>query len=378
MTNTISQKNIENFQGVVADSWEDNEQDHNDNNKIQEVEEVENKIEQPITPKIITIRYVHPSLDRKVTPLIRSEDRKIKSTPKDKSRIIEPSNPLVLKNRSEAFTVLDDKDKISEKLKCTKKCSYVNRIQDSDQFTKCSRKNCNFAHTKEQWNPPACQFGDSCYSIHGRRDRNGIIDHNNVCRFIHTSETVDHWVSRTHEDFPDLPTDSQYNSIDTKQNSRSEAFTVLGDKDKIAQKLKCTKKCSYVNRIENTQKFSKCTRDECNFAHTKEQWNPPACQFGDSCYSINGKKDRAGNIDTQNVCRFIHTSENLDDWILRTHQNIPDLPTNSEYNLAEPKLIIIEDKLISKNIMKVPNEDIARKVVEEVINKGIFNFEIKI
>jgi hypothetical protein len=373
MTTTSSQMNIENFH-TTADSWEDFEQVEK-NNKIQE-------------PKIITIRHIHPSLQRNVTPLVRTEHNpKTKSTPKDKEKFItlqksSISNPLILKDkgRSDAFTVLGDKDKIAEKLKCTKKCSYVNRIENSQHFTKCTRNNCNFAHTKEQWNPPSCQFGDSCYSIHGRRDRSGNIDQDNVCRFIHTSESVEDWVSRTQQDFPDLPTDSEYKSVDVIDNGRSEAFSVLGDKDKIAQKLKCTKKCSYVNRIENTNKFSKCTRNECNFAHTKDQWNPPSCQFGDSCYSINGKRDRAGNVDTQNVCKFIHTSESLEHWMSRTHQNIPDLPTDSEYNaqIDEPKLKIIEDKITTKNIMKVPNEDIARKVVEEVISKGIFNFEIKI
>ena len=372
MTTPSSQMNIESF-NTVADSWEDFEQVEK-NNKIGEIEK-NNKIGEP---KIITIRHIHPSLQRNVTPLVRSEDNpKIKSTPKEKFITLKKSsipNPLIVKDkgRSDAFSVIGDKDKIAEKLKCTKKCSYVNRIENSQNFTKCTRSNCNFAHTKEQWNPPSCQFGDSCYSIHGRRDRSGNIDQDNVCRFIHTSESVEDWVSRT-QDFPDLPTDSEYKSVNVIDNGRSEAFTVLGDKDKIAQKLKCTKKCSYVNRIENTNKFSKCTRNECNFAHTKEQWNPPACQFGDSCYSIHGKRDRAGNVDTQNVCKFIHTSENLEDWITRTHQNIPDLPTDTEYNVEND-----EPKLKTKNIMKVPNEDIARKVVEEVISKGIFNFEIKI
>ena len=74
-------------------------------------------------------------------------------------------------NRTNAFKILSDKDKLKDELYKTKMCNKKN----------CERKNCNFAHDISELRVRKCLFGDECIYKNSK---------NKMCKFIHPCENM--------------------------------------------------------------------------------------------------------------------------------------------------------------------------------------------
>ena len=83
--------------------------------------------------------------------------------------------------RTDAFETLGNKELICQKLKKTNMCIYAIKGKP------CPRRNCYFAHSKDELVSVKCFFGVSCRHVN---------DKTKPCKFIHPSETVDEYMIR--------------------------------------------------------------------------------------------------------------------------------------------------------------------------------------
>lgn len=84
--------------------------------------------------------------------------------------------------RTEAFSILSDPVKTSQKLKNTKMCIYALKGK------KCPRKDCWFAHSEEEFRKyTPCFFGIACIDINNR---------SKPCKYIHPHETEEEYIQR--------------------------------------------------------------------------------------------------------------------------------------------------------------------------------------
>lgn len=94
---------------------------------------------------------------------------------------------------------------------------------------------------------------------------------------------------------------------------RSNAFYCLKNKKNISKKLFKTKMCMFVTLdIDQNGKhhyINNCKRENCHFAHTKEELNSAKCVFGNTCKYKNSKT---------RPCTFLHPGEDLSDFQERT------------------------------------------------------------
>lgn len=79
--------------------------------------------------------------------------------------------------RTEAFSILSNKDKIKTSLYKTKMCNKPN----------CNRINCNYAHSHSELKIRKCFFGNECMYKHSK---------NKMCMFIHPDETIESYKLR--------------------------------------------------------------------------------------------------------------------------------------------------------------------------------------
>ena len=104
----------------------------------------------------------------------------------------EPSNP--------GYALLLEKN--NDGLKCTKPCRNV--VRDSDNnFTKCTKEYCTYAHTLQQLQLPRCLFDHNDQFRCNRRP--GFNPELAVCKFKHIDETNESYHSRMGTVLPDLP-----------------------------------------------------------------------------------------------------------------------------------------------------------------------------
>ena len=121
-------------------------------------------------------------------------------------------------------------------------------------------------------------------------------------------------------EFPELGDSTTVKNRDIKlisrfkeEESRSQVFVEMSNNREIGKTLQKTKACW------NVKKFGKCTRHECTFAHTLDEWIPPLCRFGDKCRHIEGGKHSL-------PCKFKHPSETLNEYFTRSGTTYPNLP----------------------------------------------------
>ena len=93
-----------------------------------------------------------------------------------KNKIVEINPEIEPLHRSSAFGILGNVAKLAFHLERTKFCS--NMIRSGY----CTRSNCRFAHTLEEYTPPQCVFQNEC-------------DHP-MCKFLHPDETMDSYKKR--------------------------------------------------------------------------------------------------------------------------------------------------------------------------------------
>lgn len=123
--------------------------------------------------------------------------------------------------------------------------------------------------------------------------------------------------------------------VNNSSDDRSNAFSTLENKEKIAKSLFCTRPCNNVKRENQDSPYGCCYRETCSFAHSMSEINDPMCSFDITCRFRWGKPQRDGPIDDKTKCQFRHSDETRQEWVKRTGRTLPDLPETSE-NTRKP------------------------------------------
>ena len=139
-----------------------------------------------------------------------------------------------------------------------------------------------------------------------------------------------------------------------EMSERTEAFLTISKKDNMAKILKFTKPCSNVKKNENGV-FSKCSKLNCTYAHTQQEWKPAKCQFGAGCRF-------------RNRCKFFHDNESVSEWQHRIGESMPELPEFTTNTSSNSNLKII----------RVPTQELAQRALEYAFKTGMFNIQIEI
>jgi len=101
-----------------------------------------------------------------------------------------------------------------------------------------------------------------------------------------------------------VPTSNMFDVLDDSLQ-RTEAFSILSDREKLNRVLMKTRMCKY---------GKECTRKICYFAHSLKELQPTLCLFGDTC-KFKNHPDR--------VCPYLHPDESKREFIKRTGLDKP-------------------------------------------------------
>ena len=166
-------------------------------------------------------------------------------------------------------------------------------------------KNCLYAHSFEELNIKVCLFQEKCRNV---EIKNGILcnkNEENICRYIHQSETIDNYKMRL----------GFLEKIDTSKKNleRCEVFSILTNKIKIQTELKFTKLCKFFK--ENKE----CPHQEnCRFAHSLDQLKVGNCLFNDKCRLVKIENNKLCNVSKTKVCEHLHEGkETIENYYLR-------------------------------------------------------------
>ena len=126
--------------------------------------------------------------------------------------------------RTAAFSKMEDKEAVAKSLSCTRACKNVLQKQESGEYGVCLRHVCTFAHSLEELNDPMCGFDATCRFRHGRPRRDGTVDSNGKCMFLHSDETREDWLKRTGRKLPALPATSEKTRKPTPMEDKVKAL----------------------------------------------------------------------------------------------------------------------------------------------------------
>lgn len=229
----------------------------------------------------------------------------------------------------------------------TKLCSY---FVDKKE---CPHKNkCRYAHGIDQLVIKNCSFDKECRFIKFQNNKYYNLNSEKICKYIHSFENKEEYFKRINnenkinnsnspkikkifnpineeikneenknkEEILDVKEEiideDDWITIKKKDKSRDKAFDILGDKDKIKEKLKYTKLCLSV--INNTH----CPhKNKCRFAHDIKDLVIRECLFKDDCNYI--KKEIINNntfyknISKTKICDCKHKNESLNNYYQR-------------------------------------------------------------
>lgn len=85
--------------------------------------------------------------------------------------------------------------------------------------------------------------------------------------------------------------------------------------EKINDPIEFSKSLEKTKICRNIARYGKCTRDVCTYAHSLDELRPKKCIFGDECKYIESKT---------RSCRYIHPCEDLAKYAERTGYKEPD------------------------------------------------------
>ena len=176
-----------------------------------------------------------------------------------------------------------------------------------------------------------------------------------------------------------------YNSYVSEQEKiLTKAFTNMSDKNRVAEKLLCTKACNFALKNPDTGKYGSCYRSTCTFAHSLEELNDPMCEFDEACRYKKGRYNKNGTFDDTLKCTFRHTSETREEWLERTGKTLPDLPktlsktvtkkvlgsgyANKTPPFTPPKRIVLE---IPSAPVKPPANKVVKKEYIDKVKKNL-------
>jgi len=129
-------------------------------------------------------------------------------------------------------------------------------------------------------------------------------------------------------------TSNQHSKTMNFENTRTNAFKVIANRQNISSRLMKTKPCY------NMTQYGKCNRKQCNFAHSVDELKDPMCIFDKTC-----RKRQA--------CRFKHSDESREEYHQRCGLNMSML-----YKIDEDMKQPLSPKLFS--IPKTPGAPIKR------------------
>lgn len=145
---------------------------------------------------------------------------------------------------------------------------------------------------------------------------------------------------------------------------RTDSFELLSDTDGMAKRLSKTKIC------HNLEKYGKCTRNVCTFAHSMGELNDPECVF-----------DAKGGCRKKN-CMFKHDKETSEGYRQRCGIRFPDKKDEMYSDHVREVLNAGGSKgtnpdLEQETILRVPLA-MAREAFELAIAQGRCNIRVEI
>lgn len=204
-----------------------------------------------------------------------------------------------------------------------KKCRFDFTVQTRlcRYLKNCSKAECTYAHSLDEWEPIRCRGGDNCTSVE--------------CTYMHPKETKM----------------DCFNKMFPNHIQKSDAVPVQ-------KRLVCTQICKFANPFKNEMACSKMNRG-CKFAHTIDEWNPIICKFGEKCRS-------------QSTCKFYHNSETKEKYYQRitgevvAQSCITLVPAIASEDISEPLVKELETEL------KLPAETSSEiNVIQETIKDEV-------
>jgi hypothetical protein len=298
--------------------------------------------------------------DLKDDKWVKPKEKIKKTSPSTKSYISDISDKSDNTSRSDGYF--------------TKLCSFFLNNKNCPHQDRCT-----YAHKTEDLIIKDCRFDDICKNVKQNNNIYINSNKDNICVYIHSNETKNNYLRRVYNfkeneknekkekniqinenikndneirpllkwcEKPNINVNTQNNEIKPisekfqntivnidsedkswicvenkdkdkdKDNSRTKAFDILSDKEKIKKELKFTKMCfSYINNIVCPHK------DRCRFAHDVKELVIRDCLFQDKCFNIKKElKDGVNvfvNVSKTKICDCIHKNESIENYYIR-------------------------------------------------------------
>ena len=225
---------------------------------------------------------------------------------------------------------------------------------------KCTRSECNFAHTIAELNPYQCEFGNKCKFF---------TEESKKCNHFHPSETKESYCARrgikefvaivekpvepvkkfvVHQGpicqtgdlakFWNAKTETLRKEAESNPNRVIQPVVKTEARQEVQQEVKTAQPLQLVKSkmCSNILTQGRCHRAVCNFAHTLEELTPSRCNWGQTCRHMHSE---------ERPCVFIHDGESKESWLQRTRL-YPQLKP-----VVKPVVKLVE-KLVEKPVEK--------------------------
>jgi hypothetical protein len=249
-------------------------------------------------------------------------------------------------SRTSAFERMADPTQVARSLKCTKACRLVTEPTEDNvtqrikapggvdkKFGTCYREICGFAHSEEELQAPMCSFDKDCRFVHGRKDyKTDKIQPGTKCKFRHSFETTSGWLKRSGVEIPTLPLT---NKLSRKSINKTETM---------------------VARKKTIEKFS---------PKTMTQENSPSSQTHKSRWDEKPGETKPTKTKTKPIkIKFKSSDSDSSD------------SDSSDSDLEKTRRSPSKRLASNVQIIRVPNEDLAKFALQEAFKMGNFNVQV--
>ena len=332
------------------------------------------KIEEPVNEHSSDIQYMNefhvPALDANIS----KEEQTSIIVSNNKPKYIKPTYNQYEDQRSKAFGMIADKEKVSKSLLRTKACRFVTDGATSDEmYGVCYREQCSFAHSMEELQVPACQFDYKCRLQNGRIDKvSRCIIPNTECKFRHSIETIPEWLNRAHITPPKLPATSELSrkpktisDISNTFNPLKPTLTPVVYKSITSNISKTLKKPPSVSHSDTASHLRR--KKSTNLKHSL----PTLCGDDEpnTSFKLKEFKKKPTRYQSDSECDSSSSSGSSSS------------DSDSDYKINRlKKYQLPSTKKYSKNsgihIIRVPTNELAEMAIKAAFDRGVYNFQV--
>lgn len=239
--------------------------------------------------------------------------------------------------RSASFAAMADKEKVAKSLKCTKACRNVTgpmtnpKEGEEPKFGVCTREMCTFAHSMEELQLPICGFDGTCRYVHGKRDHKTKQKiPGTKCKYYHSFELIEEWITRTGVDRPNLPPTNEHSRKPSKSKNNSAPSTPAKSQIKVQAPPKAPTKAPKKKRV----------------------WGPP--------------------VGLDNEAEKAPVQEKLS---RRKYESSDSSDSESDYKHRSRRLHSRSSKSNSQ-VIRVPTKELAEIAIQAAFDRGQYNIQV--